>query len=118
SVIFSLLTWAVSNPMMILAAIGIWLATGWISDVKGWIDRRDTAAQYQRVVADRDAVALNKDRELQKALKEQDDARTELQGLQAQVDEAEKAHVAQAGPDCVWSDADAKLLNIAKPKRN
>jgi hypothetical protein len=111
-----ILSWVVSNPLMILAALGIWLATGWISDVKSWVSQRSQATQYISVIAKRDQIAEAKDQQLQEALAGRDNAMLEIQKLQADLDAAEIARKTAGTPDCVWSDSDARLLNAAKTK--
>ncbi len=115
--ITSILSWFASNPLMILGAIGIWVATGWISDVKGYFAERSLAAGYTRVIEERDQIAAKKDAIIVNALQEREKINAELSQLQAHLDDAEIARKTAGVPDCVWSRDDIRLLNTSKSKR-
>lgn len=111
TILLSLLSWLVSNPMMILGAIGIWVATGWISDVKGYFDKRAVARPLIEAIGERDRAVETKDKLVREALFARDNAQVEVQQLRAELDEAEIKRKVAGVPDCVWSRNDIRLLN-------
>jgi hypothetical protein len=117
SIIITLLGWVVSNPLMILGAIVIWIATGWISDVKGYFQQRDLAYNWAAKVQERDTASEIKDGLIEEALNAKDRSNAEIQVLRGQLDEAEINRKVAGVPDCTWSDSDIRLLNAAKRRR-
>lgn len=117
TILLSLLSWVVSNPMMILGAIGIWVATGWISDVQGFFEKRAVARPLIEAIEVRDQTAAAKDKLITEALFARDNAQVELTQLKAELDDAELKRKAAGAPDCVWSRDDIRLLNTRGRRR-
>lgn len=111
TILLSLLSWVVSNPIMILGAIGIWFATGWISDVKGYFEKRQITREWAWQVDQRDKASEVKDEMITNALFARDNAQVEIAKLRAELDDAEIKRKVAGIADCTWSDHDIRLLN-------
>lgn len=111
SIITSLLTSILGNPMMILMAIGVFFATSWASDVRGFFEKRNVVQPYIMAVQERDRAIERKEKITQDALTARDNHVHELARLRAEMDAVEISRRTQGAADCHWSDDDLRLLN-------
>jgi hypothetical protein len=109
--------WLLGNPTVILAIIGVWLASSWWGDVKNWWETEAATRPLVAAIEARDKVADLKDKMINDALLARDNAHVEIAELRAHLDDAEAARKVAGVPDCTWSRDDIRLLNSGRRRR-
>ncbi len=114
-------SWVLSNPMIILAMIGVFTFTSIASDVKAWWSERHAVAAavqpWQRAVSERDQAAKVKEGILEKTIEAKLNAEQQIEEFRAHVEEQEIKRKLAGLAECTWSDDDLKLLNAAAGRK-
>lgn len=117
----AILSWLLSNPLSILAMIGIFTFTSIGSDIKHWFAERHAVQQavkpWVKAVAERDQAAAQKEEILDEALNAKVKAELAISEIQARFENEDYKRKLAGTPECYWSDDDLRLLNSAIAER-
>lgn len=111
----AILSWAVGNPMVILAMIGVFTFTSIGSEVKGWFTGRaavrSAVTPWVKAVAKRDRAAAAKEQILSDTRQAKADAEQIIAELNAAFEAAEIKRRLAGVDECHWTDDDIRMLN-------
>lgn len=117
----AILGFLVTNPMVILGFIGIFVATGVFGEVRGWIRERHAVAvavkPWVAAVVERDKAAAFKETLVSNATKDREKVRNEIASLQAQLEAADIERKNAKVPECNFSADDIRVLNGGRPAK-
>lgn len=111
----ALLGFAVSNPLIILAVIATFVASGWFSDVRSYFRERQVVVAavqpWVKAVEERDEASQIKERIALDAIVARENSKHEIARLQVELEAAELERKTMGAAECPWSDDDVRMLN-------